>query len=67
MSNKVYFNVFETSTHFEYHISAERSLVVAKLSMSKRVPKSSDMVGTIILRWFNEARAHELIRIEAFE
>lgn len=56
---KLYYSVFETETHFEYHCSADRELIMKRGSMSRRILKDSPEAATSIMSWLREAELYE--------
>lgn len=63
----MYFDIFETRTHYEYHVSAVRSEVENRQSMSRRIKKGASNTGGYVLAWFNEAQFYKSIRVESRE
>jgi hypothetical protein len=62
----VYYNIFQTKTHVEYHLSSDRNSVVMKKALSSRVKRSHPYGAELILEWFNSARIHDMERVGPF-
>ena len=61
--SKLYFDIFETDTHLEYHVAAERDDVLNRQAMSRRTAKDNPRSGVLVVRWLNEAEFHNCKRI----
>ena len=64
--NKVYYDIFETDTHYEYHCNSEKKLVQNRSSMSRMIIKESPEAGRFLMRCINEAKNLGLIHCPTF-
>ena len=56
MANKIFFDITETETHYEYHTNADQQLVQDKAAMSSRIEKTSPEAAKTVVGWFEQAK-----------
>lgn len=62
--NTVYYAIFETKTHLEYHVSANKQEVRDHKSLSRRIPLDSSVKDQLRENWKDEAQLLELVQVD---
>ena len=58
----IYFDIFTTDTHIEYHVSAIKEDVRQRQSMSRRITIDNPEAGQRVVEWLNDAEFHQCKR-----
>lgn len=61
--SKMYYSIFETDTHYEYHVSNDRSDIVHRRSMSRRIVKDASNAAALIIDWLREAEIYDCVNV----
>ncbi len=67
MRNKIYYDIFETETHLEYHTSASRDEVVKRQSMNRRIRLDHASVEHYREAYQADADRYEAIHIHQYK
>ncbi len=60
----VYYDIFETETHLEYHCSIVKQEVMDHASMSRRIPKDHPDARDVPSRWVSEIDLMRLVHVK---
>lgn len=63
MTNTVFYDIFDTETHVEYHCSRIREEVVNRRAMSKRTTLDNPNKDILVQNWHDEADLLSLVHV----
>jgi len=67
MTNTVYYDIFETDTHVEYHVSSVKQEVIDRQSMSRRTTIDNPKKAELVAEWQEDADFHRCVKIDETE
>ena len=59
----VYYDIFESKDHYEYHCSSDRESVEARQSLSRRIRKDSPEAGKYLMIYLDQTRGLDMVRV----
>lgn len=59
----VYYDIFESSEHYEYHCSHDRESVESRQSLSRRIRKDSPEAGKYLMSYLDQTSRLDMVRV----
>lgn len=60
---RLYFDVYETDTHYVYNCSIDKKDILDRNGYSRRIRKNSPEAGRAVLSWFDECAYFDSVRV----